>query len=93
MARQKKVEVTPVITEIKDTSACCKVESIISVDERGQMVLPKEIRERAGINAGSKLAVASWEKEGKICCITLIKAEELVDMVKGQLGPIIKDIM
>ncbi len=74
-------------------AACCKVESIISVDERGQMVLPKELRERAGIVPGSKLAVASWEKDGAICCITLIKAEELVDMVKGQLGPIIKEIL
>jgi len=24
---------------------CCKVESVITVDERGQMVLPKEIRD------------------------------------------------
>jgi len=29
---------------------CCRVESIVSVDERGQMVLPKEIRE-AGFGA------------------------------------------
>ena len=34
--------------------SCCKVESIVSVDERGQMVLPKEIRERAKIGAGNK---------------------------------------
>jgi antitoxin PrlF len=77
----------------KDGAACCKVESIISVDERGQMVLPKELRDRAGINAGSKLAIASWEKDGRICCITLIKAEELVEMVKGQIGPVIKEIL
>jgi len=25
----------------------CKVESLIAVDDRGQMVLPKELRERA----------------------------------------------
>lgn len=74
-------------------AACCKVESIVSVDERGQMVLPKELREKAKIRAGDKLAITSWEKDGEICCITLIKVEDLVEMVKGQLGPIIKEIL
>ena len=72
---------------------CCKVESVINVDERGQMVLPKEIRERADIRAGDKLAVVSWEKDGKVCCISLIKVEELAGMVKGMLGPVLKDIL
>ena len=74
------------------TGAICKVESIVGIDERGQMVLPKELRERAKIAAGDRLALASWEKDGVVCCITLIKVEDLVDMVKGQLGPIIKEI-
>ena len=74
-------------------SASCKVEAIVSVDERGQMVLPKELREKAKIRAGDKLAITSWEKGGEICCITLIKVEDLVEMVKGQLGPIIKEIL
>lgn len=75
------------------TGACCRVESIVSVDERGQMVLPKELREKAGIRAGDKLAVTSWEKNGEVCCITLIRVENLVDMVKGQLGPVIREIL
>jgi len=75
------------------TPACCRVDSIVSVDERGQMVLPKELREKAGIRAGDKLAVTSWEKNGEVCCITLIKVENLVEMVKGQLGPIIREIL
>ena len=74
-------------------SASCKVESIVSVDERGQMVLPKGLREKAKIKAGDKLAITSWEKDGEVCCITLIKVENLVEMVKGQLGPIIKEIL
>ena len=73
--------------------SCCKVESLISVDERGQMVLPKEIRDKANIRAGDKLAVVNWEKGGKICCIALIKAEELTEMVKNMLGPVMKDIL
>jgi AbrB family looped-hinge helix DNA binding protein len=71
----------------------CKVEALISVDERGQMVLPKEIRERAGIHTGDKLALVSLEKDGKICCFTLIKADEFGDMVRGLLGPMMKEVM
>lgn len=41
---------------------CCKVESVVSVDHRGQMVLPKEIRDRAKIRAGDKLAIIGWRK-------------------------------
>ena len=82
----------------KDASCCtpssnCKVESIITVDERGQMVLPKELREKAKIKAGEKLAVASWEVDGEVCCITLMKVEDLVEMVKGRLGPVMKEIL
>jgi AbrB family looped-hinge helix DNA binding protein len=71
----------------------CKVESIISIDERGQMVLPKELREKANIRAGDKLAVVSWDKEGEICCLYLIKTEHLAERVKDFLGPMMKDMM
>lgn len=68
----------------------CKIESLISVDERGQMVLPKEVREKADIGPGDKLAVISWEKDGKVCCLTLIKAEHLAEGVKDFLGPVMR---
>jgi antitoxin PrlF len=71
----------------------CQVESVLSVDERGQMVLPKEIRDKAGIRAGDKLALISWENQGVICCLSLIKVEELTGMVKNVLGPLMKDIL
>lgn len=71
----------------------CRVDSLIAVDERGQMVLPKEIRDRAGIKGGDKLALISWEKEGKFCCFSLVKVEELNGMVKGLLGPLMGDVL
>ena len=76
-----------------DIGSCCKVEALVSIDERGQMILPKEMREKANIRAGDKLAVTSWEKGGKIYCISLIRAEEFTDMVKGILGPVMKDLV
>ena len=72
--------------------ACCKVEAVISVDDRGQTVLPKELRDKANIRAGDKLAVLSMEKGEKTCCLTLIKVEEIEEMVKGLLGPLWKEI-
>ena len=76
-----------------ETMSCCKVEALVSVDERGQMVLPKEIRDQANIRAGDKLALVSWKKDGKVCCFTLIKAEEFGDMVRVLLGPMMKEVM
>lgn len=73
--------------------SCCKVESIISVDERGQMVLPKELRDKAKIRPGDKLAIVSWDKGGEICCFYLIKTEYLADRVKDFLGPMMKDMV
>ncbi len=72
------------------SSSCCKVESLVSVDERGQMVLPKDLREKAGIKPGDKLALISWEKEGVTCCLTLIKADSLAGGVRDFLGPVMQ---
>ena len=74
-------------------TCCCNVVSVISVDERGQMVLPKDIRKKAKIRPGDKLAVVSWEKGDEVCCISLVKVEDLADMVKDRLGPIIQEII
>ncbi|HEY5502760.1 MAG TPA: HgcAB-associated protein [Candidatus Anoxymicrobiaceae bacterium] len=82
--------------------ACCppetdvtasKVASVLSIDERGQMVLPKDLRKRAGIGPGDKLAVVTHERDGEVCCLTLIKVDSLTEMVKGVLGPLMKDII
>jgi len=70
----------------------CRVESMITIDERGQMVLPKDVRDKIGVKPGDKLALVSMEKDGKICCISLIKAEAFSGMVKDILGPVMKDL-
>ena len=35
----------------------------------------------------------TWEKEGKVCCLSLIKAEEFGGMIKGLLGPLMGDVL
>jgi len=75
--------------ETADTAASvCRVESLINIDERGQMVLPKELRDKANIKAGDKLALVSWEKDGEICCLSLVKADYIARQVKEFLGPV-----
>lgn len=88
----KKVKYEPCCSEIKESS-CCKVEGLISVDERGQMVLPKELRQKANIKPQDKLAVVSWEKDGKVCCISLINVKELTELITTNIGPIITQIL
>lgn len=72
--------------------AYCKVESLVAVDARGQMVLPKELREKAGIQPGEKLALVSMEQDGRVCCISLVRAEELTRWASQLLGPLMSGL-
>ncbi|MBI3794310.1 MAG: AbrB/MazE/SpoVT family DNA-binding domain-containing protein [Nitrospinae bacterium] len=79
-------------------AACCdpgsgiRFQAVVSVDDRGQMVLPKEIRKSADIRPGDKLALVSWEKGGKVCCLSLVKVDEMTTMVGSFLRPFLNDI-
>ncbi|MDD4923915.1 MAG: HgcAB-associated protein [Dehalococcoidales bacterium] len=75
-----------------DSLPCCQVESVVSVDERGQMILPKEIREKSNIKAGDKLALVRWNNTSDISFIALVKIEDLNKMVQQMLGPALKEI-
>ena len=88
----KKSEKVTLCAPVTKEMGSCKVESIINIDERGQMVLPKELRDKANIRAGDKLAIVSWDKGGAICCLYLIKTEYLADRVKDFLGPMMKEM-
>lgn len=69
----------------------CSVEAVLSIDERGQMVLPKDVREKAGIKTGDKLALISWSRDGDVCCLALMKVENLSGMVTDILGPLMQE--
>ncbi len=71
--------------------SCC-VESFVSVDARGQMVLPKEVRRLAGVKAGDRLAVVVWRQGKAHCCLCLFKADALAAMTRRLLGPMVKDL-
>lgn len=68
-------------------ASCCRIEALVSVDAKGQILLPKELRERIGVRSGDKLAVIVCESEDKAPRLTLIKADEFAEIAREMLGP------
>ena len=69
------------------------VSGVVAVDARGQIVLPKDVRDKLGVKAGDKFVLVSSQSEGKICCLFLVKADEFAGSVKEMLGPVAKEIL
>ena len=72
---------------------CCKIDAVVTMDAKGQIVLPKDLRERAKLNPGDKLAVIGFERDGDVCCIAMVKADTLSGTVKNMLGPIMNEAL
>lgn len=77
---------------MSNNGECCKVDAVVTIDSRGQIVLPKDVREKAKLKPNDKLAVVGCERNGEICCIIMVKAEKLRDAVSKALGPMLKEI-
>ena len=71
---------------------CCRIDAVVSVDAKGQIVLPKDLREKADIKPNDKLAIINFEKNNQVCCIIMVKVNALEDTVKNMLGPVFKNI-
>jgi AbrB family looped-hinge helix DNA binding protein len=74
--------------EARGSTPCCRIEALVALDARGQILLPKDVREKAGLRPGDKLALVCCESEGKISRITLVKAEQFAETAREMLGPI-----
>ncbi len=61
------------------------------MDNRGQIVIPKEVRKKANIRDGDKLALVSWIKEDVICCLALIRTDTLSSEVSGVMRSLLAD--
>lgn len=70
-----------------------RVDAVVTIDSKGQIVLPKDIREKARLKSGDKLALVACEKGGEVCCIVMLKAEGLGEAVSKVLGPALKQII
>jgi antitoxin PrlF len=69
----------------------CKIDAIVTVDAKGQIVLPKDLRQKANINPNDKLAVLGLEREGNTCCILLMKTDSLQETLNCKLAPIFQE--
>ncbi|HIE19036.1 TPA: AbrB/MazE/SpoVT family DNA-binding domain-containing protein, partial [Candidatus Bathyarchaeota archaeon] len=49
-----------------DNSECCKVDAVVTIDSKGQIVIPKDVRERAKLKTNDKLMIISCERDGEI---------------------------
>ena len=70
----------------------CRIDAIVTMDVKGQIVLPKDLREKANIKPNDKIALVACEKEGEVCCIMMIRADRLVGAVTNALGPLLKAV-
>jgi AbrB family looped-hinge helix DNA binding protein len=67
---------------------CCKIDAVVTVDAKGQIVLPKDLREKANIKPNDKLALIGMQRDENLCCIVMMKTDTLEETVKCTLGPI-----
>ena len=70
----------------------CRIDAVITMDAKGQFVLPKDLRDKANMKPNDKIALVASEKDGEVCCIMMIKAEKLVGAVTRTLGPLLKGV-
>ena len=71
---------------------CCKIDAVVTVDAKGQIVLPKELREKAKIKPNDKLAIIGFQRDSEVCCIVMLKVDALENTVKNLLGPVFKNV-
>lgn len=63
------------------------------MDARGQLVVPKDVRQKAGFQANRKLALVSWKRGGATCCVTLQPLDEITEAVRRAYGPILSELV
>ena len=58
--------------------------AVTKIDDRGQVVIPKDIRDSLGWSKNEKIAIITRKNpEGKSCCVMLVHVDSLADYIKG----------
>lgn len=80
------------LPQANDNTSCddsYEIEAVISFDERGQLVFPKDVRKKFNLKAGEKFLMISCTSNDELCCFSIIKTKALNKMVGGALGPML----
>ncbi len=73
----------------KNNKQCCQLEAVVSFDDRGQLVIPKELRKKFNLSSSEKFAIISCTDGEELCCLSLIKT----DMLNGTMSKILAPAM
>ncbi|NMC07937.1 MAG: AbrB/MazE/SpoVT family DNA-binding domain-containing protein [Candidatus Lokiarchaeota archaeon] len=61
--------------------------AVTKIDDRGQIVIPKEIRDSLGWNKNERIAMLTRKNaEGKACCVMLVHVDSFEDSIKEFVG-------
>ncbi len=75
------------------SNSCCRIDAVITMDAKGQIVLPKDLREKANFKPNDKIAVVACEKNDEVCCIMMVKVERFREALSETLGPLLKGVI
>ena len=78
--------------DMADSDSCCEIEAVVSFDERGQLVFPKDVRKKFNLEAGEKFLMISCTNEAGLCCFTMVKTNAVNKIVGSVLNPMLKNI-
>ena len=78
--------------EALNDDPCCEIEAVVSFDERGQLVFPKDVRKKFNLKAGEKFLMISCTNEAGLCCFTMVKTNAVNKMVGNAINPMLKNI-
>ncbi len=80
------------LPKAEENSSCCEIEAIVSFDERGQLVFPKDVRKKFNLKAGEKFVMVSCTNDAGLCCFTLVKTDQVNGLVGQVLNPMLSKI-
>ncbi len=66
----------------ENRGSCC-VEAIISMDDRGQIVIPKNVRDKLGLTSGEKLVLISWSKGSKVESVSIMRNDVFSEIINN----------
>jgi RNA polymerase primary sigma factor len=79
-----------------------KKEKLLGMEEtlREARITIRKVEREAGLSsaeiqetvAANRSCIVAMRQRGEVCCLSMIKVEALADLVKGMLGPVMKEI-
>ncbi len=73
----------------KQENGCFEIEAIVSFDERGQLVLPKDLRKKFDLKAGEKFLLISCTNAEGLCCFSMVKTNAVNGIIGKSISPMI----